>query len=254
MMNSKVIIEEESIWALVPARGGSKTIPQKNLAMLGERPLLDYGVLAAIASKNFSRIVCSTDESKIAKRALELGIEVDRRSAELSTDEVAVSDVAREFLSRQDIVPEILALIQPTSPFLLPEHIVSLMDRMAGNPAANSAQTLYPTPHNFHPWNQRIVEGNTARFLFMKERKYAYNKQRKPKVYSFGNLVAVRSAALLAGMDFFAEPSEGFSVKWPYNLDIDGPDDLRMAETLLHSGMISLGHLDKLTLKREEPY
>ncbi|MBW1699417.1 MAG: acylneuraminate cytidylyltransferase family protein [Deltaproteobacteria bacterium] len=246
------MIEKNTFWALVPARGGSKSIPQKNLAMLAGRPLLDYGVQAAKTSKAFSRIICSTDESKIATRAHALGIEVDWRSEELSTDEAAVVDVAREFLSRQKRIPEILALIQPTSPFLLPEHIDALLTRMTQNHDANSAQTICPTPHNFHPWNQRIVVGSRVRFMFAAERKKAYNKQRKPTVYSFGNLVAARSSALLDGMDFFAEPSEGLPVKWPYNLDVDGPDDLRLAETLLLSGMVDLDHMKTVKESRDQ--
>ena len=68
-------------WAVVPARGGSKSIPRKNLLTLDGRPLLDYCVRAAQASRRFVRIFCSTDDSVIAARAHELGIEVDARPA-----------------------------------------------------------------------------------------------------------------------------------------------------------------------------
>lgn len=231
------------VWAMVPARGGSKSIPKKNLALLGGRPMLDYGVIAGQLSGSLDRIVCSTDDAEIAAQAKALGIEVDIRPEHLATDEAAVADVARDFVQRQGS-PDILVLIQPTSPFLLPVHVTSLVESMLAREDVNSGQTVCPTPHNFHAWNQRLVEDNIVRFMFADERRSAYNKQKKPKLYSFGNLVAVKPRALMAGMDFFAEPSIGVTIDWPYNLDVDSLNDLRLAEAMLGGGLVTLSHLN----------
>ena len=115
-----------TIWAFVPARGGSKSIPLKNLVPVAGVPLLNYGVRAVQASGRISRIICSTDHDDIAVCARELGIEVDCRPRHLATDDAAVADVAREFLARKGS-PDILVLVQPTSPFLLPEHVQALL-------------------------------------------------------------------------------------------------------------------------------
>lgn len=230
-----------AVWALVPARGGSKSIPYKNLAPLAGRPLLAWGVAAARAAGCCARIVCSTDDDRIAACAVELGIEVDRRPAELATDMAAVADVARDFLRRQTApLPDILLLVQPTSPFLRPADVTALVDAMAAAPDARSGQTVTPIPHNYHAWNQRVVEDGRVRFMYAAERRSAYNKQKKPHLYSFGNLVAVRPQALLDGGDFFAEPSVAAEIHWPYNIDVDAPDDLRLAEALIAAGMVSL--------------
>ena len=213
--------------------------------MLGGRCLLDYGVLATQVSKSCSRIICSTDDRSIGERATALGIEVDWRPKALATDEAAVADVVREFLTRQQAQPDILVLVQPTSPFLLPEHVTGLLDLFINTSDCRSAQTVAPIPHNYHTWNQRLYESGTVRFLYAKERQLAYNKQLKPKVYSFGNLVAIRPDALIDGMGFFAEPSLGYPIAWPYNLDVDGPDDLRLAEALIQTGMVRFDHLKK---------
>jgi len=236
--------EAPTVWALVPARGGSKSIPKKNLAPLGGRAMLDYGVRAAQASGRCARIVCSTDDEAIAARAQALGIEVDWRPAALATDEAAVADVAREFLGRQPRMPDILVLIQPTSPFLLPEQVRELLDRMQADSEANSGQTICSIPHNYHAWNQREVADGRVRFKFAEERRSAFNKQRKPKLYTFGNLVAARSRALMAGFDFFAEPSVAVEISWPYNLDVDSADDLRLASALLQAGIARIPNLD----------
>ncbi|OQX12053.1 MAG: hypothetical protein BWK76_18275 [Desulfobulbaceae bacterium A2] len=234
---------QSDVLALVPARGGSKSIPKKNLASLAGRPLLDYGVFAALACGRCNRIVCSTDDNEIAVRAGTLGIEVDWRPAALATDDAAVADVAREFLQRQATMPEIVVLVQPTSPFLLSEHIAKLLDLMHAQPEAKSGQTIASIPHNYHAWNQRLVENDHVRFHFAAERRHAHNKQRKPQLFCFGNLVAARSQALLAGGDFFVEPSVGYLIDWPYNLDVDGPNDLLLAGAVMQAGLVRLGHI-----------
>lgn len=230
------------VWALIPARGGSKSIPLKNLLSLGGQPLLEFGVRAAQASSRIARIICSTDSDTIAERASVLQIEVDRRPAHLATDDAPVADVACEFLARNGS-PDILVLVQPTSPFLLPEHIEALLDAMGRDSAAQSGQTIVPCPHNHHAWNQREIVGGHVRFKFAAERAVAYNKQSKPKLYVFGNLVAARPAALLAGRGFFAEPSVAVEIRPPYDFDLDGPGDVAIAEAMLRAGTVHLPHM-----------
>jgi CMP-N-acetylneuraminic acid synthetase len=233
-----------NVWALVPARGGSKSIPLKNLIPVAGIPLLDYGVRAVQASGLVSRIICSTDHDGIAERAKQLGIEVDRRPAPLATDDAPVADVASELLGRLGS-PELLVLIQPTSPFLLPEHIRLLLEAMTKDPAARSGQTVASCPHNHHAWNQREIENGHVRFRFQAERVAAYNKQSKPKLFVFGNLVAIRPAALLTGEGFFSEPSVAVEIRPPYDFDVDVAEDVRVAEALLVAGVVQLPHLDQ---------
>lgn len=231
----------EKVWGLVPARGGSKSIPKKNLALLRNKPLIDYGVHAAIKSGIFDAIYCSTDDQEISDRAKHLGIEVDQRPEQLASDDAAVSDVARDFIVRHQLAADdLLVLIQPTSPFLLAEHILELVELMKQDKTCFSGQTVTPIPHNYHAWNQRALDDRWVNFFYAKERRTAYNKQKKPKLYSFGNLVAARVKALTQGGDFFSEPSIYTEINWPYNLDVDTFQDLKLAEILLKSGFIEL--------------
>src|ERR687886_2885180 len=103
------------ILGLIPARGGSKGIPRKNLAPLCGRPLLAWTVGAACVARSLDRVVVSTDSDEIAATARELGADVLERPAELARDGTPMRDVvlhARDELGR----PEILVLLQPTSP------------------------------------------------------------------------------------------------------------------------------------------
>lgn len=233
------------VWALVPARGGSKSIPYKNLVRLAGVPMLDYGVRAAKAAAIFERIVCSTEDERIAGHASSLGIEVDRRPPALAGDEARVSDVAREWLGRvgEASWPETLFLIQPTSPFLLPEHCRALLDAARSAPEARSGQTVCEITHNHHAFNQRVVEAGRVRFRFRDERARAYNKQRKLKLHVFGNVLLVRTDELMQGHDFFAEPSVAVEIPRPYDLDLDTAHDLAVAEALIAGGAVTLPHM-----------
>jgi N-acylneuraminate cytidylyltransferase/CMP-N,N'-diacetyllegionaminic acid synthase len=235
-------------WAFVPARGGSKSIPYKNLALLSGVPLLDYGIRAVQASKNCQRIIGSTDDDRIAERFTALGIECDRRPPELAADDTPVADVVREWLMRtcapKKILPNVVILVQPTSPFLRPEDVSQLLKIFLSREDARSAQTIVNCPHNAHAWNQRAFEDGLVRFVHSDERKRAYNKQRKPKRWLFGNLIAVRVAALLAGEDFFATPSVGVEIERPYDFDVDSAADLSLAEALMRQGIVQLPHMN----------
>lgn len=230
-------------WAFVPARGGSKAIPLKNLADLGGRPLMDYCVEAAKASGVFERIICSTEHDGIARHAMELGIEHDQRPVDLAGDEVSTKAVILEFLQRhQEHLPDLLFIVEPTSPFLRPADIIALRDRMAQNPDAVTGLTVARPPHTHHAWNQREMRDGLVRFIF-EERKRVFAKQNKPVLYIFGNVIACRVDGLLAGGDVFAEPTAGVEIVRPYDINIDYPDDLVLANALLAAGAVKLPHI-----------
>ena len=233
---------------MVPARGGSKSIAQKNLVPVCGIPLLEFGISAALSSGLCSRIICSTDDAAISECARKLGIEVDERPQLLGGDDVPVSEVAQEMLSRLGgeggaALPAILVLVQPTSPFLTADQIGKVVAALAADSEANSAQNVTPVPHNMNAIAQREVDGNRVHFRFPKERHAAFNKQRKPPLHKFGNLVATRPSVLLEGHDFFSEPSVPVSVATPYDFDLDGPADVAMAEAILHAGLVDLPHM-----------
>lgn len=145
--------------------------------------------------------------------------------------------------AREGAVAEFIAFAQPTSPFLLPEHITECLERMAADPTAASAQTVVECPHNHHAYNQRVVVDGMVSFRFPEERRHAYSKQTKPKHYLFGNLIVVRSRAALEQGTMHAEPSRAVPIEWPYDFDADGPADFRLGELLLENGFVKLPFL-----------
>jgi CMP-N,N'-diacetyllegionaminic acid synthase len=230
------MLDDVVCWAFVPARGGSKSIKLKNLVEINSKPLLDYGISASIRSQIFSRIIVSTDSKLIAERARYLGVEVDDRPSKLCDDDVAVIEVVREFIARQKSdLPDIIFLIQPTSPFILKDHLIQLRELMVKEKSCVSGQSVTKIPHNYHSWNQRVVHSGYSKFFYKKERKDAFNKQRKPLLYSFGNVTALKIGSINDEFGFFSEPSCALEIKWPYNIDVDIDDDVKLANALLKS-------------------
>ena len=234
-------------WGLVPARGGSRSVRMKNLAMLGGRPLLDYGAAAGAAATGISRMLCSTDAPAIAERCAALGVEVHHRPAALSGDDTAVFDVIAHLLAdlaaTEGEVAEWMALLQPTSPFVTPAQIEACLDVLRADGAAGSVQTVIPVPHNQHAFNQRTVADGEVSFRFAAERADAYNKQRKPPLFLFGNLVIFHTARALEQGAVFAAPSRPVEIPPLNGFDCDGPMDFAVGEALLAAGLVELSYL-----------
>ena len=237
----------DACWGLIPARGGSKSVPMKNIAELAGRPLIDYGARAGLAAHHVSRVICSTDAKSIADRCRVLGTEVHPRPAYLATDEAPVFDMVEHFINdmsdKEGEVAEFIALIQPTSPFLLPDHLDRCIQGLIAKPQAGSAQTLIRCPHNHHAINQRVVEGDMVAFRYPDERRIAHNKQTKPVHHLFGNIIVFRTAAALKQGTVFADPSLAIEISVAYGFDCDGPGDFKLAEAMLWAELVSLPHL-----------
>jgi N-acylneuraminate cytidylyltransferase/CMP-N,N'-diacetyllegionaminic acid synthase len=144
---------------------------------------------------------------------------------------------------------DVVALIQPTSPFLRPGTIDVCLDVLEKNSRFNSAQSITPIPHNYHAWNQRKW-GNEVEFVFKDERKKGFNKQTKPEYFIFGNFVATRVRSLKDGV--FAEPSYGHLISREEAIDIDTAEDLRYAEYIVGTKIEKLKQLKAKILEAEK--
>lgn len=141
------MINNLKVLALIPARGGSKRIPGKNIKELAGKPLLVYTIGQAKASKYIDRLVVSTDEEEIAKVAKEYSAEVPfMRPAELAGDDVTDFPVflhALEWLrDKEGYRPDIVVQLRPTHPLRKPEHIDRAIELLVEHPEADSVRTV----------------------------------------------------------------------------------------------------------------
>lgn len=127
------MIDDHHIVALIPARGGSKSIPYKNLHPLGGKPLLAWPIEVGLATSAIDRVLVSTDDARIAETARSFGAEVVDRPAELATDTALVIDVIRQVaadVARGGRAIDIMVLLEATSPFRSPEMVTRCLERM----------------------------------------------------------------------------------------------------------------------------
>ena len=115
------------VLSIIPARGGSKGIPMKNIIKINRKPLLNYSIQSSLNSKYITNTVVTTDNEKIANEAKRLNIDVVIRPKRLSTDksqiEPAVEHVLHTLKRTRDFIPDIIVLLQNTSPLRTSKHV-----------------------------------------------------------------------------------------------------------------------------------
>ncbi len=141
------MIKNYKILALIPARGGSKRVPRKNIKELGGKPLLAYTIEQGKASKYIDRLIVSTDDEEIVKVAKEYGAEVPfTRPAELAGDAVTDFPVFVHTLEwlrdHEQYRPDIVVQLRPTHPLRKPEDIDRAIELLAEHPEADSVRTI----------------------------------------------------------------------------------------------------------------
>ncbi len=223
--------------AFIPARGGSKSITLKNLAKLNGLPLLAYPINAAKKSKNIKSIVVSTDHDEIKSFSLLNDIDVDDRPEALSGNDISTVEVMIDYVKRLELniknLPECIVLLEPTSPFIDPNDIDFCIDLLNKNKEFDSVQTTTKVSPNSHAFNQRYLNEDGSHFLYEKERKLAFNKQKKPQLYIHGNLRVTRTSSLLKYKSIFGRISHAVEISKVKSFDVDGPEDLQIAESLI---------------------
>jgi CMP-N-acetylneuraminic acid synthetase len=157
------------VLALVPARGGSKGIPGKNIRPLAGRTLLEYVARAAAESQVVDRVVLTTDDERIAGEGRRLGIEVPfLRPAALAADDTPMLPViehAVQWLEQADWSPDIIVLLQPTSPLRRGAHVRASVEELRSS-GADSVVTVVELPRHLSPdYVMRIDQGTLVPFL-----------------------------------------------------------------------------------------
>lgn len=223
--------------AIIPARGGSKGLPGKNLAMVGGKTLLARAIECATASGLFDLVLVSTDDPAIAEEARRAGASVPfLRPAALSGDQAAVIDAVRDALERlatEGAPPfDLVVLLEPTSPLRTPEILRRTVE--AGEaPGADAAFTVSPVPVRFHPRKQFEIDAiGVARFAHPAGAAVVNRQELRPTFIRNGLCYAVRSAALAQGTGILGTTPRAIVVEGPI-VNIDEADDLALARSLL---------------------
>ena len=217
---------------VIPARGGSKRIPKKNIKEFCGKPIIAWSIEAAIASKNFDKIIVSTDDNEIAKIATEYGAEVPfMRPKELSDDHTATIPViqhAIEWLIKEDQKPLFVCCIYPTAPF------VQLTDLQEGfRLLQNSGSEFVFSATNFAYPIQRAfkIENKRAR-MFYPEHYNTRSQDLEEAYHDAGQFYWGLTDAWLKNKPIISEVSTPLIIPRNRVQDIDTPEDWLIATRL----------------------
>ena len=251
-------MNQTEVLALIPARGGSKSIPRKNIRSFAGHPLIAYSICAALAAKSIKRVVVSTDDVEIAEISRSYGAEIPfLRPQEYSLDNTPDFPVFQHALSwfseNEGYHPEVIVQLRPTSPFRRVWHINQSVERLIEHPEADSVRTVcIPFQNPFKMW---LIRGDGfLEPLLATNYNEPYNMPRQllPEVYwQTGYVDAIRSQTILQKKSMTGNRILPLIIE-PYEwIDIDSPDDWQRAEALLQTGDITFDELGFQPVKRK---
>ena len=224
------------VLALVPARGGSKGVPGKNLRPIAGRTLLDYTVQAARDSRRVDRIVLSTDDAEIAEAGRRAGLEVPfMRPAELAQDETPMLPVVRhalEQLKNGGWSPEFVVLLQPTSPLRRPSHVQDALSRLITS-GADSVVTVVEVPRHFSPDYVLRLDRDVLRPFLPEGARVARRQDARAAYSRDGTVYAFRRDTIDRFGDIYGDRCLPLVVTPEESLSIDSPADWDRAERIL---------------------
>jgi CMP-N,N'-diacetyllegionaminic acid synthase len=212
---------------LIPARGGSRGIPRKNLAPLAAKPLLAWTVEAARGSQSVARTVVSTEDDEIAEVARGLGAEVLARPPELAADETSMRDVVLHALDGLGEC-DVLVLLQPTSPLRRAEHVDEAVGLLLES-GADSVVSVVEVPHRFAP--ESLMALDDGRLVPLGPA--AARRQDKHRVFARNGPAVLALRADRLGDDLYGGDCRPYAMRSEDSVDVDEPFDLELAEFLL---------------------
>lgn len=225
------------ILGIIPARGGSKSIPMKNLTLVAGKPLLFYTAAAARKSILLTRTIISTDYEEIADAAKNLGIEVPfLRPAEYAQDDTPALAVIRHALAyfekEEKYIPDIVVYLQPTSPLRRAEHIDGTIQVLMES-SADSAVSVMAVPHQFSPGSMMVMDGGMLKNYETSPQ--ILRRQDKQKVYARNGpaVLAIKRATITEKDSLYGDTIAPYIMAPEDSVDIDTPFDLELAEYLL---------------------
>ena len=230
-----------NILAIIPARGGSKGIPRKNIKLLVGKPLLAYTVEAALVSTYLARIVLSTEDKEIADVGKKFGADVPfLRPVELAQDDTPAlpvfQHVIRELGIRENYQPDIIVILQPTSPLRDAQHIDEAIEIFLQS-QADSLVSVVEVPHNMNPYSVMKLEtdGSITSFLPYDETKNI--RQIKPKFYARNGaaIYICTYDCLMRRNSLYGNKTIPYFMKKEESFDIDDQVDWEIIETFISS-------------------
>lgn len=225
-------------FGVIPARGGSRGLPGKNLRTLGALSLIGQAIASARESRLLTRVIVSTDSPEIAEEARRYGGEVPfMRPAELASDEAGMVPVLQHAVrwleSAANARPDLIVTLQPTSPFRTGVEIDRTIRKVIET-GSDSAQTL--SEASYHPFFMKTLDGDRTVALFPDGHKYVRRQDAPPVYQPSGAVYVTRYAVLMDHGHVLGEDNRGVVMEFEASVNIDTEWDFLLAGLLLREG------------------
>lgn len=236
------------VLGIIPARGGSKDIPQKNIRLLGGKPLVVWTIEGAKKSKSLNRLVLSTDSEEIAEIAEKYGAEVPfLRPAELARDDSPTIDVIRHCLEHlkkaENYSPDAVVILQPTTPFRKPEDIDKAIALYFQN-NMSTVVSVSKVPGHYSPEWQLVIDDVTGVLTTLKGENLLKLKTRRQLLrdtyYRNGEIYVFNPNNVVRKNSIYGDTVTALITETKVNINIDTDIDFECAEFLLERGKINV--------------
>ena len=218
--------------AIIPARGGSKGVPNKNIKLLKGNPLITYTIESALNSK-IEKVIVSTDSENIAGVAIKYGVEVVRRPKKLSADNSPTLPVLQHVLKKVKKKYDCVVTLQPTSPFRTNSHINDALELFKKS-NTDSLVSVCAVPHNYNPYSVMSLdeEGLLQPFLNYDESKNS--RQFKPTFYARnGAAIYITKTEIISKYNsIYGKNIKPYFMDEKSSFDIDSIWDWNLAELI----------------------
>jgi len=226
-----------NILGLIPARGGSKAIPGKNIIPLAGKPLLAYTCQAALSSRRLTRVLINTNDREIEKVGRQYGVDTPFfRPDHLAEDETPILPVivnTLEWLEEEEgYTTDVVVLLQPTSPLRTSVHIDTAL-RLFLDSDADTLVSVQKVPHHFNPVSLMRLDEEGYLHPYQ-EGEMILRRQDKPRIYARnGPAILITHRRVIESGRLYGEKILPFEMGQLESIDIDDVDDLLLLEALL---------------------
>lgn len=222
-----------NIISIIPARGGSKGVPLKNIHRLNGKPLIFYTIKASLSSKLVDRTIVSTDHAKIASIAKQYGAEVIKRPKILSgnkaSSEQALLHVIEHLKKTESYFPDIIVFLQCTSPFTYLQDIDGTIDKLI----KEKADCAFTVTRFHHFLWEKDIKGNLTGINHYKENRQLRQKI-KPQYLETGSVYVMKAKDFIKKQHRFFGKITTYEISKDRCLEIDEEHDFKIAESLIH--------------------
>ena len=230
-------MKKNAFLAIIPARAGSKRIPNKNLQLLSNKPMIQYTIEAAISSLQKSNIIISSNDVKVHNIAKKFGLNVpfirpSKLSTEMATTSSVILHAIQWYKKQYGFIPDNIILLQPTSPFRTADDIKKSMKQFITSKKRTLVSACIPMQHP----GDFLYEDNNRKFKrlkIIKLKKKLNEKKKYPKMYFIdGGIYISKTTHFIKTGDMIGKDPDIFLTSQYHAIDVDTPFDIDLARIM----------------------